>query len=243
MPVRVGQRRYLYGALALLCVECQAVAEQTGPAPKLSGEPRAPYTPTFNLRPQFAGRPRTGPTTWCRQPDVLREIMSSLSETNAVKSANERVIDFVSATTEIIDLDRQMFACHGIAHLTNGQLLPGTFSVHKNGAGDSIWTWMNDSAPRVAEPEPIDGMMTGRDENACPSWSNTPEARKILVHLAGVIKVYTDAVEELKTTTERLLNDPATDPSAVAGLSRLIHEDETHLQAVAACRDDIERKL
>jgi hypothetical protein len=169
--------------------------------------------------------------------------MLGLSETNAVKNANEHVIDFMNATTETIDLHRQMFACHGIAHLTNGQTLPGTFSVHKNAAGDSIWTWMNDSAPQVAEPEPIDGMMTDRDDNACPSWSDSTEAKKILVHLAGVVKIYTDAIEKLKTTTERLLNDPVAAPSAVPGLRRLIDEDQTHLQALAACRDDIERKM
>jgi hypothetical protein len=76
--------------------------------------------------------------------------MNSLSDTNAVKSANEHVIDFKDSTTTKVDAEAKTFSCHGIAYLSNGQTLPGTFSVQNNAAGDLIWNWMNDdSTPAV----------------------------------------------------------------------------------------------
>jgi hypothetical protein len=102
----------------------------------------------FVFAPDSDHLPWTGPNSWCRQADVVRNIMQSLTNTNAVKDAHEEVIDFADAATTAIDVQSQTFSCHGIAHLSNGQMLPGTFSIWKNAAGESKWRWMND------EPEP-----------------------------------------------------------------------------------------
>jgi hypothetical protein len=104
----------------------------------------APSIPMFVLESNSGDLPWTGPNSWCRQINVLKNIVQSLSDTDAVKNANERVLDFADATTTAIDVKARTFSCHGIAHLSNGQTLPGTFSLWNNTSGDSKWKWMND---------------------------------------------------------------------------------------------------
>jgi hypothetical protein len=111
--------------------------------------------PNFTFAPDSDRLPWTGPNSWCRQADVLRNIMQSLSSTSAVKDAREEVIDFANAITTAIDVKIRTFSCHGTAHLSNGQMLPGTFSIWNNAAGDSKWRWMNDEPERRAKTTTI----------------------------------------------------------------------------------------
>jgi hypothetical protein len=97
--------------------------------------------PSFTFAPDSDRLPWTGPNSWCRQADVLRNIMQSLTSTSAVRDAGEEVIDFADAITTAIDLKTRTSSCHGTAHLSNGQMLPGTFSIWNNAAGDSKWRW------------------------------------------------------------------------------------------------------
>ena len=109
----------------------------------------------FIFAPDSDRLPWTGPNSWCRQADVLRNIMQSLTNTNAVKEAHEEVIDFADATTTAIDVKALIFSCHGVAHLSNGQMLPGTFSIWSNAAGESKWKWMNDEPEQKAKATAI----------------------------------------------------------------------------------------
>jgi hypothetical protein len=109
----------------------------------------------FTFAPDSDRLPRTGPNSWCRQADVLHNIMQSLSNTNAVKDAHEQVIDFADATTTAIDVKALTFSCHGVAHLSNGQMLPGTFSIWSNAAGEPKWQWMNDEPEQKAKTTAI----------------------------------------------------------------------------------------
>lgn len=109
----------------------------------------------FTFAPDSDRLPWTGPKSWCRQADVLRNIMQSLTSTNAVKDAYEEVIDFADATTAAIDVKARTFSCHGVAHLSNGQMLPGTFSIWNNAADESKWRWMNDKPEQKAKATAI----------------------------------------------------------------------------------------
>jgi hypothetical protein len=106
---------------------------------EISGSP-----PDFDISSNATSLPRSGPNAWCRQGEVLRNIMKGLNSTTAMKQSGEHVIDFENSTTTQVDSSLKAFSCHGIAHLSDGQFLPGTFSVKNNAAGDSIWDWMND---------------------------------------------------------------------------------------------------
>jgi len=90
--------------------------------------------------------PLTGPKAYCAKPDVVHNIIDALNSTDAVRSANQIVIDFLHSETTKIDVEGKTFSCHGTANISNGQMLTGTFSITNNGAGDSIWKWMNDPA-------------------------------------------------------------------------------------------------
>jgi hypothetical protein len=81
--------------------------------------------------------------------------MQSMSNTSAVKDANEQVIDFADATTTAIDVKALTVSCHGVAHLSNGQVLPGTFSIWSNAAGEPKWQWMNDEPDQKAKATAI----------------------------------------------------------------------------------------
>lgn len=100
--------------------------------------------PNFDIASDASSLPQNGPKAWCRQSRVIGEIIKGLNGTTAVRQSGEHVIDFENATTIQVDARSKTFSCHGAAHLSNGQFLPGTFSVKNNAAGNSIWNWMND---------------------------------------------------------------------------------------------------
>jgi hypothetical protein len=111
---------------------------------KTTSEPQSPSLPNFDIASNANSLPRSGPKAWCRQSEVVRNIMKGLNSTTAVQRSGEQVIDFENATTIRVDAESKTFSCHGVAHLSNGQFLPGTFSAKNNAAGNSIWNWMND---------------------------------------------------------------------------------------------------
>lgn len=100
--------------------------------------------PAFVIPSNAKALPLSGPKAWCRQSAVIRGILQSLSDTQAVRNAGETVIDFVDSTTLSVDPTAKTFACHGIVHVSNGQMLPGTYSIYNNAAGESMWNWVND---------------------------------------------------------------------------------------------------
>lgn len=112
--------------------------------------------------------PLTGPKAYCAKPDVVHNIIDALNSTDAVRSANQIVIDFLHSETTKIDVEGKTFSCHGTANISNGQMLTGTFSITNNGAGDSIWKWMNDPAApasnQQASQEPT-GPNAGDDQS------------------------------------------------------------------------------
>lgn len=65
------------------------------------------------------------------------------------------MIDFADAITTAIDVKTRTSSCHGTAHLSNGQMLPGTFSIWNNAAGESKWRWMNDEPDQKAKATAI----------------------------------------------------------------------------------------
>jgi hypothetical protein len=89
----------------------------------------------------------SGPTAWCSRPEVTKNILLGLNATTAVRDSGEKIYDFKNATTTKIDLASKTAACHGVAQASNGQALPGTFSIEVNGAGNFVWRWMNDDLP------------------------------------------------------------------------------------------------
>ncbi len=123
----------------------QKAVEQTVTAPPTASVPPATNASslTFNIPPNANTLPLSGPASYCGQQSVIRNIIKALSGATAVKSANESVIDFEDSTTIEIDPKALTFSCRGIARISNGQGLPGTFSTKKNAAGDPIWNWMN----------------------------------------------------------------------------------------------------
>jgi hypothetical protein len=113
-------------------------------AEKATPESQSASLPNFDIASNASSLPRSGPKAWCRQSEVVRNIMKGLDSTTAVQQSGEHVIDFENATTIRVDAASKTFSCHGVAHLSNGQFLPGTFSVKSNAAGNQIWNWMND---------------------------------------------------------------------------------------------------
>jgi hypothetical protein len=107
----------------------------------------AANTPSFVMPANADSLPASGPRALCRQPDIIRNIIKSLSDVKAVKDAHESVYDFEDSKTLGAELQSLTFSCHGIARITNGQMLPGTFTVFRNSAGDAVWRWMNDGQP------------------------------------------------------------------------------------------------
>jgi hypothetical protein len=101
-------------------------------------------TPSFVMPSNSDTLPHSGPRALCQMPDVIRNIMKAMGEVAVIKNAKLSVYDFKNSTTSAVNLKAQTFSCHGIVQITNGQQLPGTFSVSKNSAGDSVWRWMND---------------------------------------------------------------------------------------------------
>jgi hypothetical protein len=121
-----------------------AATSQPRAVEKATSESQPETIPNFDIASNASSLPHSGPTAWCRQSEVVRNIMKGLDSTTAVQQSGEHVIDFENATTIRVDAASKTFSCHGIAHLSNGQFLPGTFSVKNNAAGNQIWNWMND---------------------------------------------------------------------------------------------------
>jgi hypothetical protein len=106
--------------------------------------PDADKTPSFVMPANSDSLPRSGPRALCQMPDILRNIMKAMSEITVIKSANLSVYDFKNSATSAVNRKEKTFSCHGVLQITNGQQLPGTFTVSKNSAGDTTWKWMND---------------------------------------------------------------------------------------------------
>ena len=57
------------------------------------------------------------------------------------------------------------------------------------------------------------------------------------------MKIYADGTGELATNSQEALKDPAGHPEGAAPWNRAINENQTHIQAVTACRDAIAKEL
>ncbi len=88
--------------------------------------------PSFMLDQGSENLPKEGPNAWCRKPEVIRSIIRALNTITAIKSSGETVIDFRDSKTLQINVKEKIFSCHGVIHVSNGQMLPGTFSVFNN---------------------------------------------------------------------------------------------------------------
>lgn len=111
--------------------------------------------PHFFLPPEAELLPAAGDRAYCQRPDVIGSIIDALGGVDVIKRAGVTVLDFKGAVTTEISVKEQRFSCHGVAHLSNGQMLPGTFTVARNDAGRSIWTWVNDAANSAAAPAEV----------------------------------------------------------------------------------------
>jgi hypothetical protein len=101
-------------------------------------------SPTFQMSPDLDKLPPSERGAWCRRPEVIKNILIGLNATSAIRNSGEKIFDFKNATTTKFEPTKNILACHGIAQVSNGQALPGTFFVEMNSAGESIWRWMND---------------------------------------------------------------------------------------------------
>lgn len=154
MTNRPGNRRGLETGndvrILMICGAAMAMAACVGLSACKDGvqpsQARAstPDGETFILPPGSAKLPLSGPAAYCRQPDVIRKMLKTFSTTSALTTAGETAVDFTEATTTAIDDKAMTFSCHGTFRLSNGQEVPGTFSLTKNAAGDPKWMWMND---------------------------------------------------------------------------------------------------
>jgi hypothetical protein len=122
---------------------------KTGDLPQPTS-PEVVRTPSFVMPSNSDTLPRSGPRALCQMPDFLRNIIKAMSEIAVIKNANLSVYDFKNSVTSAVNLKARTFSCHGVAQITNGQQLPGTFTVSKNSAGDSVWKWMNDDMGRAS---------------------------------------------------------------------------------------------
>ena len=126
--------------------------------------------------------PRTGPRSLCRRSNVVRSIIATMSSTEAVKGAGLTVYDFEGSSTSSVDFSALSFACHGVVRVSNGQALPGTFSVYRNAAGDPVWKWMNDG-PRTAHPSIPPAPSTPAARPGAVAAQPTPAVRSQTVSL------------------------------------------------------------
>ncbi|MES2490814.1 MAG: hypothetical protein V4607_13590 [Pseudomonadota bacterium] len=110
----------------------------------ISGCASPPKAAGFSVPPEAEKLSVSGPDSYCRRPEVVGQLLVHLSEAPEIKAAGFTVIDFLNASTTEINSATLSFSCHGIANISNGQQLPGTFIVKKNAANRSIWLWMND---------------------------------------------------------------------------------------------------
>lgn len=102
------------------------------------------WAPKFYMPKNADKLPRSGKDSYCQRPAVAEQIMRALEQAPEIKAAEYDVIDFMESTTIDINVKNVSFSCHGIANISNGQLLPGTFTVRKNAANKFIWQWVND---------------------------------------------------------------------------------------------------
>jgi hypothetical protein len=95
--------------------------------------------PNFDFRTGDEALPKSGARAWCNRSDVQENILAAFDGTDAIKNAQLHVLGFESAKTVAFSFNDRSASCHGIVKLSNGQTLPGIFSIRY-----SRWEWMND---------------------------------------------------------------------------------------------------
>jgi hypothetical protein len=87
-------------------------------------------------------------------------------------------------------------------------------------------------------PGEVGDLMVKPNDNTCPDWTNSTQAKEIIVYLTGMIGGIANANHDLTTSVKS--DWP---PEVIAAIRRQIDANRVHAQAVTACRDAIAAKL
>jgi hypothetical protein len=71
-------------------------------------------SPKFDIASNASSLPHSGPKSWCRQSEVIQNIMIGLNSTTAVQHSGEHVIDFENALRYELTPSRKRFHVMGL---------------------------------------------------------------------------------------------------------------------------------
>lgn len=86
-------------------------------------------------------------------------------------------------------------------------------------------------------PGEVGDLMVDPADTTCPNWTNSTQAKEIIVYLTGAIEAIAMANHDLTNTK------PDWPPEVVAAMNRQADVNRAHAQVIAACRDAIAAKL